>query len=416
MILVQATNTMSMLLNRYVALGFILCLGSFYTKADTFLTMSVNETKHLSLSYIPQDIVVGSANIVDVTLTDSNNLYLIAHKSGKTKVIVKGENETTEYVIQVRDMERDTESLNKYLDSSGFKDIEAVKVAEKIYINGTVKDKIEKRELNELIRSAISSYYVDNTTVIENRQVSIRLTMAEVSKSIDDELGIQWSAGWGRIDGVTSKMLNATIGILSRNNLATILTRPSIIVTNGSTATFEAGGEIPVLTYDDENVDIAFKDYGIKLEFKPEIKRDQSIDLRANVSSSQIAGFINLNGNSTPQLNTRSVNTELNVNDGDIFVLAGLIDNSQTQAVSKVPYLGYLPIIGALFTSEDFQSSKTELMIFAEVNFVENNIEQPKLPTVNIKSALSIFTNIDGDDDRPEVKDIIKHAQYHYEN
>lgn len=110
------------------------------------------------------------------------------------------------------------------------------------------------------------------------------------------------------------------------------------------------------------------------------------------------------------------MNTELNVNDGDIFVLAGLIDNSQTQAVSKVPFLGYLPVIGALFTSENFQSNKTELMVFAEVNFVENSIDQPKLPKVNIKSSLSIFTNIDGGDDVPEVKDIIKHAQYHYDN
>jgi len=54
--------------------------------------------------------------------------------------------------------------------------------------------------------------------------------------------------------------------------------------------------------------------------------------------------------------------------------------------------------------------------VFAEVNFVENSIEQPKLPKVNIKSSLSIFTNIDGSDDAPEVKDIIKNAQYHYEN
>jgi type II secretory pathway component GspD/PulD (secretin) len=84
--------------------------------------------------------------------------------------------------------------------------------------------------------------------------------------------------------------------------------------------------------------------------------------------------------------------------------------------VSKVPFLGYLPVIGALFTSENFQSNKTELMVFAEVNFVENSIEQPKLPKVNIKSSLSIFTNIDGGDDVPEIKDIIKHAQYHYEN
>ncbi|MEF1302291.1 pilus assembly protein N-terminal domain-containing protein [Vibrio owensii] len=257
---------MSTLLNRKIVLGFVLCLASLYVQADTFISMSVNETRHLSLSYVPKDIVVGSDKIVDVTLTDSNNLYLIAHEAGKTKVIVKGEEETTEYVIQVRDTDQETENLNKYLDSAGFKDIEAVKVAEKIYINGAVKDKVEKRELNELIRSAISSYYVDNTTITENRQVRIKLTMAEVSKSIDDDLGIQWSAGWSKIDGVTSEMLNATIGILSRNNLATVLTRPSIIVTNDSTATFEAGGEIPVLTYDDENVDVEFKEYGIKLE------------------------------------------------------------------------------------------------------------------------------------------------------
>lgn len=407
---------MSILLNKNIIFGCILCLSSLYVQADTFISMSVNETKHLSLPYAPKDIVIGSEKIVDVTLTDSNNLYFIAHESGKAKIIVKGEDESTEYVIQVTDIKQDIESLNKYLASAGFDNVEAIKVAEKIYINGSVKDKVEKRALNKLIRSAISSYYVDNTTVIENRQVRIKLTMAEISKSIDDELGIQWSVGWGKMNGVTSELLNATIGVLSRNNLATILTRPSIIVTNGSTATFEAGGEIPVLTYDDDNADVDFKQYGINLEFKPKIKPDQSIDLRAKVSSSQIVDFISLGGIDTPQLNTRSVNTELNVNDGDIFVLAGLIDNNQTQAVSKVPLIGYLPVIGALFTSENFQSNKTELMVFAEVNFVENSIEQPKLPKTSIKSSLSIFTNIDGSEDVPEVKDIIEHAQYHYEN
>lgn len=173
MILVRATNTMSTLLNRKIVLGFVLCLASLYVHADTFITMSVNETRHMSLSYVPKDIVVGSDKIVDVTLTDSNNLYLIAHEAGKTKVIVKGEEETTEYVIQVRDTDQETENLNKYLDSAGFKDIEAVKVAEKIYINGAVKDKVEKRELNELIRSAISSYYVDNTTITETAKCEL---------------------------------------------------------------------------------------------------------------------------------------------------------------------------------------------------------------------------------------------------
>ncbi|GEM76005.1 type II and III secretion system protein family protein [Vibrio sagamiensis] len=415
MILAPVINMMSTLLNRNLFIIFTLFLA-FSAQASVYLSMSVNETRYVPLSYIPKDIVIGSEKMLGVTLTDSNNLYFIAHSAGKSKVIVKGENETIEYIIQIRDVDKDVDSLNKYLGSAGFSTVRAVKVAGKIYINGSVKDSVEKRELNTLVKNAISSQYIDNTTITENRQIQIKLTMAEVSKHIDEELGIQWSAGWSKIDGITSDFLKATIGILSRNNLATVLTRPSIIVTNNSTASFEAGGEIPVLTSDDGNVDIDFKKYGIQLEFKPEIKRDQSIDLRANISSSQIAGFINLDGNQTPQLNTRKVNTELNVHDGDIFVLAGLIDNSQSQAVTKVPLLGYLPIIGALFTSENFQSNKTELMVFAEVNFVENSIDQPNLPQIKLKSSLSIFTNIDFKSSRPEIKDFIENAKYHYEN
>lgn len=419
MILVKVTNTTSVLLKvnfyiTFVLLTLVLLCQKSY--ANEVVYMELNESKLIELDFLPRNVVLGSSNIADVSIEDESSLYILAKKVGKTNVIVKGDDRQVNIVILVSDRQEQADSMNDYIKSIGFDDVEAVKVNQRIFLNGSVADLKGKNKLNRLVKRAVGSSFTDNTVVMNNRQVKIELTLAEVSKDLDEQLGVEWGAySWAKIDGAVESSFSSMLTALSKDSLANILTKPSLVVSNDSTAQFQAGGEVPVLQYDDDEVNVSFKQYGIELEFKPEINSDESIDLRIMVKSSQISGYIDMAGIENPTLNSRMINTKLNVSDGDTFALAGLIDNSQTQAASKVPYLGRIPILGALFTSEQFKSNKTELMVFAKIKLIENKISEPTLPSVNFKSPMNVFFNLDDDND-PEVQDLINKASYKYED
>lgn len=407
-------------MNKLFFVFLILIANPCFAKKQS-ITMFVNETKELNIGFIPKEMVLGSNKIANVIILDNNIVNIISKSEGRTNVLFYDNKNKLDLSIYVKNKASEVVSLNKSLYVAGFKKVKVIQVSDSIFLNGIIKDLDSKKRMLSMVNKMIGLSYIDNVIVSNSRQIRISLTLAEVSKSVKESLGVDFSAiSWSKIDGVIGKSLSATLSALSENDLANVLTNPSLIVSNNSTGSFEAGGEVPVLEYDMDSgeVSVSFKEYGIKLEFKPVINTDRTIDLRIKVSSSEISGFIDMRGTKTPMLNTRKVSTQLNVNNGDTFVLAGLINNNQSQSVKKIPGLGDIPILGALFTSQNFVSNKSELMIFAKIDLVNNNIKNISLPYIKIKSPMSIFLNIDSMDKNldSDVYEIIKGATYHYEN
>ncbi len=162
--------------------------------------------------------------------------------------------------------------------------------------------------------------------------------------------------------------LNAQLDLLAQEGKATVLSAPQLSARNGSTAEFLAGGEIPYAVATRDGIAVQYKSYGVKLEITPRIDRNGVIRATIDTEVSSIDGsFATVAG---PALLTRSTKTEFNVRDGESMVLAGLLQREVSTSVDKVPLLGDIPVLGALFRSKRFQNRETELVIFVTPTIV----------------------------------------------
>jgi len=178
----------------------------------------------------------------------------------------------------------------------------------------------------------------------------------------------------------------AVIEALQTKNLLQILAEPNLIAVNGKEASFLAGGQFPFPIVQPgagfTAVTISFKDFGVNLKFTPVIMPNGNIHLKVapEVSTLDYANALTISGFTVPALSTRKAETEFELQDGQSFVIAGLIDNRVTDIYNKIPGLGDIPILGAFFRSKSLQKSNSELMVLCTVRRVSPSAETPTLP------------------------------------
>jgi pilus assembly protein CpaC len=180
--------------------------------------------------------------------------------------------------------------------------------------------------------------------------------------------------------------LGATIQALETKNLLQILAEPNLIAVNGKEASFLAGGQFPFPIVQPgagfTAVTISFKEFGVRLQFTPVIMPNGNIHLKVapEVSTLDFANALTISGFTVPALSTRKAETEFELQDGQSFVIAGLMDNRVTDIYNKIPGLGDIPILGNFFRSKSLQKSNSELMVLCTVRRISPNAEQPALP------------------------------------
>jgi pilus assembly protein CpaC len=178
----------------------------------------------------------------------------------------------------------------------------------------------------------------------------------------------------------------AAIEALQTKNLLQILAEPNLIAVNGKEASFLAGGQFPFPIVQPgagfTAVTISFKDFGVRLQFTPVIMPNGNIHLKVapEVSTLDFANALTISGFTVPALSTRKAETEFELQDGQSFVIAGLIDNRVTDIYNKIPGLGDIPILGNLFRSKSLQKNNSELMVLCTVRRISPNTEPPTLP------------------------------------
>jgi len=242
-------------------------------------------------------------------------------------------------------------------------------------------------------------------------QILLKVRFASVDRSKEKQLGINiFSSGFGNtIGGITTGQftppvvteagstvtttfsnelnilaiypglnLGADIQALIQKDVIEILAEPNIVAQDGKEASFLAGGEYPYPVVQGgaagtpATVTIEFKEYGIRLNFIPTIMPNGNIRLQVapEVSTLDFANGIELNGFDVPGIDTRKVNTEVSLADGQSFVIGGLLDNRDTEAFNKIPFLGDIPILGKFFQSTQVTKTNTELMVLVTPEIV----------------------------------------------
>ena len=242
-----------------------------------------------------------------------------------------------------------------------------------------------------------ASQPLQNTlSVRSGSQVSLQVTIAEMSRNVTRELGVSWSAlgtiagryavGFGNPIGLLTNTGLTSLGsntvntsgfsisniieALALDNLAHVLSQPNLTAMSGETASFLVGGEFPIPVASENNtISVAFKQYGVALAFVPTVLDSGRINLhvRTEVSALTTAGAVTTGVSNAviniPAITVRRADTTVELGSGQSFAIAGLLQDTVTQQDSSVPWLGEVPILGTLFRSNSFLHNKSELVI-----------------------------------------------------
>ena len=239
------------------------------------------------------------------------------------------------------------------------------------------------------------------------QQVMLKVTVAEVQRSIAKQLGINLSGNFsvgaltgsfngGAMDAMTSvptgggdasfpipfgnTSLDVELRALETRGALRTLAEPVLTAMSGQPASFLAGGEIPYPTTDDNgNRIVDFKPYGVQLDFTPTITSSGTIQLVVDSTVSEPA--------TEGALNTRRVSTTVELGAGQTLSIAGLLSERQRQNIARLPGLGDIPILGALFRSREYTSDRTELVFLVTPYYARAKTEAPILPTDDLKFA-----------------------------
>lgn len=209
----------------------------------------------------------------------------------------------------------------------------------------------------------------------------------------------QLGQGAGRTNlGLAGKLFGLDIAtaldLAETDGLVTTLAEPNLTALSGETASFLAGGEIPIpISQGLGAVSIEYKQYGVSLSFTPTVLADGRISLRVRPEVSQLssAGSVTLNGFTVPGITTRRAETTIELGSGQAFMIGGLMSNSHNNSIDKAPGLGDLPVLGAMFRSNSFRRNETELVIVVTPYLVKPvNAGDIKLPTDGYKAATDV--------------------------
>lgn len=377
---------------------------------DRVVELERNQAVLLRLDSPVDSVFVADAEIADVQVKSSRLIYVFGRKAGETTLFAVDGDErvVASERLRVRHNVAGLERALATLDPAQPIDVEAVDGA--LVLRGNVTSAEVAENAREIAaRFAGENNVVNRLRVTGPSQVNIRVRVAEVSRSLTENFGVRWDevsadlfgevfrffgGGVSGAEGafnfdfeITSgdATIDGLIEALSEEGLISILAEPNLTAMSGETASFLAGGEFPIpVSQDGDRVTVEFKEFGVRLEFTPVLLGEDRISLAVapEVSELNFADGVTAGGFNIPALNTRRAATTVELGSGQSFAIAGLLQNTRDHNVSKLPGLGDLPILGALFRSDRFREGETELAIVVTPYVVEpTSTREMALPT-----------------------------------
>ena len=396
------------------------------------LNLSKGTGTLVRLSSPMSDVFVANDQIADVQVRSSTQLYVFGKGSGETTIYATTKGGRVVYAANVR-VGSNTGSLDEMMrlampDAA----IQVTPMNNLVLLTGTVASPSDVEEAQKLVQA-----YVGTGTQVVSRlrsatplQVMLKVKIAEVNRSLVKQIGVnllsrdstsgtafgisQGNAGTfgtpasgttaatssvfnaiagGTTLGLAGKLLGldllATLDLAETDGLVTTLAEPNLTALSGETASFLAGGEFPVpISQSLGSITIEYKQFGVGLAFTPIVLSDGRISMRVRPEVSELSneGTIRLNGFNVPALTTRRAETTVELGSGQSFMIAGLLRNANTNDVTKAPFLGDLPIIGALFRSTKYRRSETELVIIVTPYLVRPVSGQLTTPTAGYRA------------------------------
>lgn len=398
----------------------VVTIGS--SAASQRIKLGLNKSIVIDLPRDAYDILVANPGVADAVTRTARRIYLFGKQVGETNIFVFGPNGEQIASLDLR-VERDVAGLEEYLKRFlPNSDIKAELINDNVVLTGTVDTPLDAKRATDLASIFVSggeattgqysmtaaggdaaggvsinnpdgsrrgSSIVNMLQIVGEDQVTLKVTVAEVSRSVMKQLGVnligQGSVDgirWGAISdfanptqpgiGVAGSLLEAYVSAMEQAGAMRTLAEPTLTAVSGEKATFRAGGEYNVVTGDEENSSGLFVstirqiEYGIGLEFQPVVLSPGRISLkvRTSVSEPTTEGAEQVaSGRNILSLRRRMADTTVELPSGGSMMIAGLVSDNVRQNFNRVPGLSQIPVLGTLFRSRDFARSETELVI-----------------------------------------------------
>jgi len=364
------------------------------------LEIETNRGVLIRLDRPASTVFIANPEIADIQVKSPRLIYILGKTPGETTLYATDSQErvlANRTISVSHNLSRLRSEIKALLPTA---DINIRSIGSRLIISGTVHSAQAAEDVRRFAAGIVSKpeNVLVNISVLAPNQVQLRVRIAEVSRTVLKQFGINWSAlfrtgnflfgiatanpvlvGTSLLsstsrstDGLfgafsnNSLDINGLIDALDDNGLITVLAEPNLTAISGKPATFLAGGEFPIIVPDgDGRVTIEYKQFGVSLSFTPTILSENRISLHVKPEVSQLstAGAIQIAGFTIPSLTTRRAETTVELGNGQSFAIAGLLQNNIRHDIDKFPGLGDVPILGMLFRSDRFQRDETELVI-----------------------------------------------------
>ena len=370
-----------------------------------FLSLGVGKSVIIDLPREVKDVLVADPKIANAVVRSAQRAYIIGAAVGQTNVVffdADGQQVAAYDIAIKRDLNGVRAALRRTMPG-----IQIDGVGEGVILTGSVSSPVEAQQAGELAARLVGGAdKVVNSIVVRGRdQVMLKVNVSEVRRDIVKQMGIDLSASmnygtavvnfnnsnpftaFGRPlvsnNGLAASAIakglptvTATMRAMETAGVVRTLAEPNLTAISGESATFVAGGEFPIPAgYSCDptthvcTTQIQYKKFGISLNFTPVVLSEGRISLRVMTEVSELSNdnaiTLNQAGNSltVPSIKTRRAETTLEIPSGGSMAMAGLIQEQTKQAVNGLPGLDQLPVLGALFRSQDFVNNETELMV-----------------------------------------------------
>lgn len=381
------------------------------TEAVGIVSISRGSTAVISRPDSLRRISIADPDIAEAVPIPPGQVLINAKSVGTTSLVVWGsDNVARMFTI---DVTADVASLRRQLLEL-FPDagLEVNTTGNTVILSGEVRDPSVVRRAMELAQT-LEVPIVNNVQAPAPEQVLLHVEFAEVSRSVLKELGgelikvlnpatldhafdqddtheieaISEGVVTLMVEGAGSR-LDAVIGMLKNSGEFRSLAQPNLVTVEGQEASFLAGGEFPFPTLQggagNNAVTITWKEYGIRLNFTPDITNSGNVRLQVEpeVSSLDFANGLTFSGFQIPSILARRVQTDVELRSGQTLAIGGLLDNSMLTDVDKIPLLGDLPLLGFLFRSENIRQNRSELLVLVTPYILDPTaMPAPELPT-----------------------------------
>ncbi len=377
-----------------------------------FLSLGIGKSIVIDLPRDIKDVLVADPKIANAVVRSAQRAYIIGATIGQTNIIFfdSAGQQIAAYDIAVkRDLNGIRAAMRQILPNA---DIQIEGVNDGVMLSGSVSSPIDVQQAGDLAARLVGGAdKVVNSIAIRGRdQVMLKVTVAEVQRSIIKQLGIDLTAnlnygtavvnfsnvnpftalgrplvggnaltsGFGNstVGGVPVPSVQATVRAMESAGVVRTLAEPNLTAISGESATFIAGGEFPIPTgvtcqttaagaVGQCAPSISFKKFGIALNFTPVVLNEGRISLRVMTEVSEVSldNSITVTGITVPSIRTRRAETTLEIPSGGSMAMAGLIQEQTKQAINGLPGLAQLPVLGSLFRSRDYVNNQTELMV-----------------------------------------------------